>query len=118
MNKLFVTFFLICIVSVMGNTTETYAQRYDEAQYDYADSNTGVIYNLYMKFNGYQVQVWMKNNQQKDWSPCTVTSSNDDVISFKLGATQYHAKLDPNNTDAVVVYNGAYSQKWKYYKKQ
>lgn len=117
MKHLFFTFLIVGFFFILGSE-ESYAQRYDETEYHYADANSGVIYQLYFKFSGYQVQVWMKNNQQTNWSACTITSSNNNVISFKLGATQYHAKLDPNNDDAVVLYNGDYSKYWKYYKKQ
>lgn len=105
-------------VATMAFNTDTYAQRYDEAEYNYADVNSGVIYQLYLKFSGYQVQVWMKNNKQAEWTPCTVTSTSDEVISFTINNTAYNAKLDPNNTDAIVVYNGDYTKSWKYYKKQ
>lgn len=108
---------LVGFFALLG-TEEGQAQRNDEMEYNYADVNSGVIYQLYFRFKGYQVQVWMKNNKQTKWSECTVTNTNNDVISFKFGATQYHAKLDPNNTDAVVLYNGNYSQQWKYYLKQ
>ncbi len=60
----------------------------------------------------------MKDNRQTEWSACTVTNSNDQTISFKLGQTQYHIELDPNNEAAVVLYNAGRTAHWTYYKKQ
>ncbi len=107
----------IAVISFSFTTTVN-AQEKHEAQYEYPDSNTGVIYQLYLRFNGYQVNVWMKDSRQKEWSTCTVTHSNDETISFKLGQTQYHIQLDPNNEAAVVLYSADYASKWTYYKKQ
>lgn len=53
-----------------------------------------------------------------DWSPCTVTNSNDETITFTNSGYTYNAELDPYNDDAVVLYNADYTRSWKYYKKQ
>lgn len=114
--KKYLIIFLLAFGALTVLSQEAQAQRYDEAQYNYADVSSGIIYQLYIKFNGYQVQVWMKNNRSKDWSACSITKTTDDVISFKLGTTQYHMKLDPRNEDVVVLYNANYSKSWRYLK--
>ncbi len=114
--KKFALILLLSFAAIFFFSQQTFAQRYDEAQYNYADVKTGIIYQLYLKFNGYQVQVWMKNNRATEWSVCTVTGSNDDVITVKLGTTVYNLKLDPYNEDVIVVHNANYTQKWKYLK--
>lgn len=77
-----------------------------------------MIYQLYLKFNGFQVQVLMKNNKQTDWTASTVTKSDNVTISFTNSSYQYHIKLDTYNEDAVILYSGDYGASCKYYKSQ
>ncbi|MBN2664830.1 MAG: hypothetical protein JXR68_14365 [Bacteroidales bacterium] len=110
---------IFAITGSLFGLSDAFSQRYDEAEYDYSDVNSGIIYQLYLKFSGYQVTVWMKNNQQSDWTTCTVTSSDDETISFTTATGyQYHIELDPYNEDAVILYSSDFTSSWKYYLKQ
>lgn len=114
--KKIVTILMIAVFSLAIGNKEAKAQNEHNGQYNYTDVKTGSIYNLYIKFSGYQVQVWIKNNTSKKWLACTVTKTSDEIISYKYGKTKYNAKLDPNNKSAIVVWNADYTQKWVYYK--
>ena len=114
---IFVSIFAIILSSI--GYSHAFAQRYDEVEYAYADVNSGIIYQLYLKFSGYQVEVWMKNSTQSDWSTFKVTSSDDKSIGVKSSSgNQYYIEMDPYNQDAIILYNADYSSSWKYYLKQ
>jgi len=116
--KNFIFAFLFVITgSLLVSTNTAQAQDSYDVEYLYSDVNTGVIYQLYLRFSGYQVQVWMKNNSQSDWTEADVTYSSDEAISYTLSGTKYHIELDPYNEDAVILYNSDYSSSWKYYLK-
>lgn len=117
MKKVVATLLLFTAISFLAGT-EVMAQENSRTEYHYADSKSGIIYQLFIEFKGYQVSIWVKNNKQAKWSACKVVNTNNEVLTYSLNGTTYHAKLDPNNSDAVVVYSGDYKTKWKYYKKQ
>ena len=115
--KKIIAILLFASLAIGFSSTDLHAQRYDEAQYDYADSNTGTVYQLYLRFKGYQVSVWMKAFSAKEWTTYQVLETNDNVITVKNKNLTYHLKLDPNNEDVVVVYSSDYKHSWKYLKK-
>jgi hypothetical protein len=117
MKKVVAVTFVLFFALMLGTTENLSAQRYDEAQYEYSDSANGIIYQMYLRFKGYQVQVWMKTHTAKEWTEYAVTSSNNETISVKNGASTYHLRLDPANEDVVVLFSGDYKNSWKYLKK-
>lgn len=112
--------FILAITAFLSafSSTHAEAQRYDEAQYEYSDSNAGVIYQMYVKFSGYQVQVWMKTHTQKNWLEYKILETTDENITIQYKNNEkLHMQLDPNNEDVIVLYNSDYSKSWRYLKK-
>jgi hypothetical protein len=109
--------FVLFFAMMLGTTEDLSAQRYDEAQYEYSDSANGVIYQMYLRFKGYQVEVWMKTHTATEWTAYTVTESSNQTITVKNGSSIYHLELDPANEDVVILYSGNYQNSWRYLKK-
>lgn len=115
MKKL-ITVFTLAVFAVVLSTNDANAQRYDEAQYNYADASTGTVYQLYLKFSGYQVRVWMKSHSQTQWTEYNVVETNDKTITVSSGTYKYHLEIDENNPDVVVMYTADYSKSYRYLK--
>ena len=114
--KKVVTVLVVALFMLTAANTELSAQRYEEAQYNYSDTRTGKIYQIYLKFKGYQVQVWMKEFSQANWAEYRVEETNDETITVSYNGVRYYLEIDENNPDVVVMYTADYASSFRYLK--
>lgn len=107
-------------LSLFAVSNSAQAQTAEEHYYYYTDVNTGVTYTLYMKFMGYQTEVWTTStNIGNKWYKGTVTYSSSQAISFTDGysSKKYHIEMDPRNLSAVKLFSEDRKNSWRYWEK-